>query len=103
MTSSKATAPFCRGYYSSVAEAQHGNDVLDGGAGIDTLIGGGKDDGLFTGTGNDTLYGDHATEADLGGAYHGNDYIDGGDGDVPWWKFNHPTTQPVRVREHRGA
>jgi Ca2+-binding RTX toxin-like protein len=69
------------GYYSSVAETQHGNDVLDGGAGIDTLIGGGKDDGLFGGTGNDKLYGDHATEAELGGAYHGSDYLDGGDND----------------------
>ncbi|ODU32494.1 MAG: hypothetical protein ABS93_00265 [Thiobacillus sp. SCN 62-729] len=69
------------GYYTSVAEIQHGNDVLDGGAGADVLVGGGKDDGLFGGTGNDLLWGDDGSEAQLGGQYHGSDYLDGGDGD----------------------
>jgi len=69
------------GYYESVAGTQHGNDVLDGGADADILVGGGKDDGLFGGTGNDKLWGDDATETDLGGQYHGSDYLDGGDND----------------------
>ncbi|MHB1214728.1 MAG: VCBS domain-containing protein [Thiobacillus sp.] len=69
------------GYYESVAGIQHGNDVLDGGADADTLVGGGKDDGLFGGTGNDKLWGDDQSEAQLGGQYHGSDYLDGGDND----------------------
>lgn len=68
------------GYYEGVAEIQHGNDVLDGGADTDILVGGGKDDGLFGGTGNDKLWGDDQSEAQLGGQHHGNDYLDGGDG-----------------------
>ena len=66
------------GYYTSVAETQHGNDVLDGGADADILVGGGKDDGLFGGTGNDKLWGDDQSEVQLGGQYHGSDYLDGG-------------------------
>ncbi|OYT88665.1 MAG: hypothetical protein CFE43_21310, partial [Burkholderiales bacterium PBB3] len=60
-----------------VAQADHGNDFLDGGAGDDILIGGGKDDALYGGAGNDTLSGDLS---ELSAAYQGNDYLDGEDG-----------------------
>ena len=33
---------------------------------------------VFGGIGNDKLWGDDATEADLGGQYHGSDYLDDG-------------------------
>jgi len=69
-----------QGSYWTLAEANHGNDTLDGGAGADTIIGGGKNDVLFGGSGNDYLWGDDKTETDLAGQYHGNDYLDGGDG-----------------------
>jgi len=69
------------GYYTSVAGIQHGNDVLDGGAGDDILVGGGGGDGLFGGIGNDRLWGDEQNETLLGGQYHGSDYLDGGDND----------------------
>lgn len=60
------------GCYETLAETQHGNDVLDGGADNDRLIGGGKDDGLFGGAGIDKLYGDDQTEANLAEVYHGS-------------------------------
>lgn len=50
------------GFYQTLGETLHGNDVLDGGTGIDSLVGGGGDDGLFGGAGNNTLYGDEQNE-----------------------------------------
>ena len=53
-----------------------GDDYLDGGSGNDYLTGhGGKDDGLFGGIGKDKLWGDDATEAELGGQYHGSNNV----------------------------
>jgi Ca2+-binding RTX toxin-like protein len=56
--------------------AQHGNDVLIGGAGRDLLIGQGGNDVLYGGTEDDVLYGDDRVDTTLTGA----DYLDGGDG-----------------------
>jgi Ca2+-binding RTX toxin-like protein len=68
--------------YLSVAAAQHGRDVLDGGAGDDRVVGGGGDDLLFGGAGMDNLYGDQGDVGDvyLDGQWHGRDVLDGGDG-----------------------
>gem|GEM_PF-3182590 len=55
-----------------------GNDLIDGGAGDDTLFGEGGDDAVLGGDGADTLYGDAVYLPD---ALHGNDILDGGDGD----------------------
>jgi Ca2+-binding RTX toxin-like protein len=64
------------GLFTTIPAAQHGNDVLVGGAGHDTLVGGGGADNLLGGTGVDYLYGDNrngqSPEQD------GNDYLDGG-------------------------
>jgi Ca2+-binding RTX toxin-like protein len=56
--------------------AQHGNDVLVGGAGRDLLIGQGGNDVLYGGTEDDVLYGDDRVDMTL----VGDDYLDGGDG-----------------------
>lgn len=63
---------------SYAAEAEHGDDLLDGGEGHDLLEGGSGRDELLGGAGNDTLRGD---APDLTLAGHGADYLDGGDGD----------------------
>ncbi len=60
--------------------AQHGNDVIDGGAGHDTLFGGFGDDQLVGGEGVDILVGDLTSSQDAG-FRHGNDSLDGGSGD----------------------
>jgi Ca2+-binding RTX toxin-like protein len=59
-----------------LAEAFHGDDVLDGGGGNDTLNGNGGADALFGGAGNDRLDGDSG-DIQTGGA----DYLDGEAGD----------------------
>ncbi|HYP67295.1 MAG TPA: hypothetical protein VEP67_03470, partial [Thiobacillaceae bacterium] len=59
----------------------HGNDIIDGGDGDDYLFGQGKDDIILGGQGNDRVWGDDLTAAELDPAYHGNDYLDGGAGD----------------------
>jgi Ca2+-binding RTX toxin-like protein len=65
------------GYLDATADAQNGNDALNGGAGNDILRGQGGDDELFGGIGADTLLGDaHDTTITI----HGSDYLDGGDG-----------------------
>jgi Ca2+-binding RTX toxin-like protein len=56
--------------------AQHGNDVLIGGAGRDLLIGQGGNDVLYGGTEDDVLFGDDRVDMSL----VGDDYLDGGDG-----------------------
>ncbi|WP_341908625.1 calcium-binding protein [Polaromonas sp. YR568] len=60
--------------------AQHGYDVLVGGAGNDLLLGQGNDDILFGGADDDTLYGDDRDNANTPVEVHGNDYLDGGSG-----------------------
>ena len=62
------------------ADADHGNDVLDGGAGNDELVGQGGSDVLFGGAGVDVLYGDDDRPDQTPVALHGNDFLDGGDG-----------------------
>jgi Ca2+-binding RTX toxin-like protein len=56
--------------------AQHGNDVLIGGAGRDLMIGQGGNDVLYGGAEDDVLYGDDRVDMSLAG----DDYVDGGDG-----------------------
>jgi Ca2+-binding RTX toxin-like protein len=56
--------------------AQHGNDVLIGGAGRDLMIGQGGNDVLYGGADDDVLYGDDRVDMSLAG----DDYVDGGDG-----------------------
>jgi Ca2+-binding RTX toxin-like protein len=56
--------------------AQHGNDVLIGGAGDDLLIGQGGNDVLYGEADDDILYGDDRLDPTLAG----EDYLDGGDG-----------------------
>ena len=46
--------------------AQHGNDILDGGAGNDELTGQGGDDELYGGIGDDKLWGDSGSRATVG-------------------------------------
>ena len=57
----------------------HGNDIIDGGEGDDSLYGQGKDDIIFGGIGNDTIWGDD-DEANLPVANHGKDFLFGGAG-----------------------
>lgn len=67
-------------YTSYTPGEQHGNDIIDGGAGNDYLLGQGGNDALYGGAGDDYLNGDgeYLTAAPL--AVHGNDYLDGGAG-----------------------
>jgi Ca2+-binding RTX toxin-like protein len=61
-------------------DADHGNDVLDGGSGDDQLVGQGGNDTLYGGIGNDELYGDDDDSARTAISLHGSDWLDGGDG-----------------------
>jgi|GEM_PF-1937287 len=61
-------------------DADHGNDVLDGGAGNDHLVGQGGDDALYGGAGDDKLFGDDDRTDRTAVALHGIDFLDGGDG-----------------------
>lgn len=56
----------------------HGSDIIDGGDGDDYLFGQGKDDVIFGGKGNDLIWGDSESVAELDPAYDGADYLDGG-------------------------
>lgn len=85
------------GFLVTVPEEQHGDDLIDGGAGNDfingqggddvllggegddQLVGGAGADMLYGGAGNDRLYGDDEDQ-DAGGA-EPDDYLDGGEGD----------------------
>ncbi len=67
------------GLANTTPEAEHGSDMLDGGAGNDKLYGGGKGDVLFGGADADMLFGDDSA-GELPGASHGEDYLDGGTG-----------------------
>ena len=69
-----------QGYYQTLAQTEHGNDFLDGGAGNDNLTGGGANDVLYGGVGDDLLWGDAVDKDQLDGQYHGDDYLDGEDG-----------------------
>ncbi len=57
----------------------HGNDVLDGGAGNDTVTADGGNDILLGGEGNDVMRGDGKAQTVPVGI-HGEDYLDGGEG-----------------------
>lgn len=63
------------------SDANHGNDVLDGGSGNDQIVGQGGDDLLFGGIGNDLLYGDDDRAGRTSVALHGKDSLEGGEGD----------------------
>ncbi|MGL5633376.1 MAG: calcium-binding protein, partial [Azovibrio sp.] len=54
------------------------DDIIDGGAGNDTLFGNAGNDTLIGGTGNDTLIGGIDDDTLIGGT--GNDYLDGSAG-----------------------
>ena len=56
----------------------HGKDVIDGGAGNDTLLGQGNDDVILGGDGNDKIYGDDRRNADTPPEAAGNDRLQGG-------------------------
>lgn len=60
--------------------AEHGNDVLVGGAGNDSLRGQGGSDELYGGDDDDRLFGDTARLSDTPLSIHGEDYLDGGAG-----------------------
>ncbi|MFS2035131.1 calcium-binding protein [Polaromonas sp. CT11-55] len=64
--------------------AGRGNDRIDGGAGVDVLYGGAGNDIVEGGADDDTLVGDGTnvpnTYGSVAGADHGNDFLDGGDG-----------------------
>lgn len=68
------------GYPGTVAGVQHGNDVIDGGAGNDSLTGQGGSDQIYGGVGNDSLWGDDIDVRFTPYANHGSDYLYGGDG-----------------------
>ncbi|WP_269633963.1 calcium-binding protein [Pelomonas sp. BJYL3] len=57
----------------------HGNDVLDGGAGNDTMTADGGNDILLGGDGNDVMRGDGKAQTVPVGI-HGEDYLEGGEG-----------------------
>jgi Ca2+-binding RTX toxin-like protein len=61
-------------------DAEHGDDVLDGGSGDDQLVGQGRGDTLYGGIGNDRLYGDDDRSDRTAVSLHGSDLLDGGDG-----------------------
>lgn len=69
------------GYWSTVAGEQHGDDLIDGGAGNDSLEGQGGSDQVYGGIGNDSLWGDDLDARVTPYAWHGADSLDGGDGD----------------------
>ena len=60
--------------------AQHGADVLIGGAGADTLLGQGDDDILFGGADSDQLWGDDWVTTNTPAQFHGSDLLFGGSG-----------------------
>lgn len=63
--------------------ADHGNDLLYGGEGDDSLVGDGGDDLLYGGVGDDVLYGDRMNDGspdDMPLIYMGNDTLYGGAG-----------------------
>lgn len=69
------------GYGLSITPAaQHGKDMIYGGAGNDILIGQGGDDELFGEVGNDKLWGDDRSTTSTPVTVHGNDYLNGGEG-----------------------
>ena len=41
---------------------QHGRDIIDGGAGNDTLLGQGDDDQIYGGVGDDKIWGDDCSD-----------------------------------------
>ncbi len=77
-----------------VAEADAGDDYLDGGAGNDKLFGGAGDDLLDSGTGDDKLYGEA-----------GDDELIGGDGnDKLWGDLDNVTyNQDQQIAETHGT
>jgi Ca2+-binding RTX toxin-like protein len=62
------------------ADADHGNDVLDGGTGNDQVVGQGGNDTLYGGAGNDKLFGDDNRSDRTAVALHGSDLLDGCEG-----------------------
>jgi VCBS repeat-containing protein len=71
--------PYIPFYY--VPDELHGNDFLDGGAGVDTLYGGGGADVLYGGSEADFLFGDNSNQGGLGNGAAGADYLNGEGGD----------------------
>lgn len=78
-------------YYNSETAplSQHGNDLLDGGDGDDSVYGQGGADEMFGGNGNDRMYGDWVRskfnwQGDIAygikSEFNGKDYLDGGAG-----------------------
>ncbi|WP_169715811.1 calcium-binding protein [Pseudomonas indica] len=71
-------------YLEHTAIEQHGNDLIHGGQGEDSLVGDGGSDLLYGGDDNDMLYGDRMSDGtpdETPFAYMGNDTLDGGEGD----------------------
>ena len=72
------------GGFTSVDDALHGADFIDGGVGDDKLLGQGGNDDVYGGAGDDKLWGDGSGKkgdfAYLDPSYSGNDYLDGEDG-----------------------
>lgn len=69
------------GYWSTVPGDQHGDDLIVGGAGNDSLTGQGGADQIYGGIGNDHLWGDDIDPRFTPYARHGADHLNGGDGD----------------------
>ncbi|MFN8935971.1 MAG: calcium-binding protein [Pseudomonadota bacterium] len=61
-------------------DADHGDDVLDGGSGNDELVGQGGRDTLYGGVGDDRLFGDDDRADRTAVALHDADYLEGGEG-----------------------
>lgn len=63
--------------FESLAASLHGNDVIDGGQGVDYIYGNAGNDYIDGGTEGDFIWGDSKY---LDGQYHGNDILKGGEG-----------------------
>ncbi|WP_306807450.1 calcium-binding protein, partial [Snodgrassella alvi] len=76
------------------------NDVLDGGAGNDTLYAYGGDDILIGGTGNDTLYGGKGNDTYVFAKGHGQDYVCDSDGKSDTIQFLDVNFDEVKFRKN---
>jgi len=63
--------------FESLDASLHGNDVIDGGQGVDYIYGNAGNDYIDGGTEGDFIWGDSKY---LAGQYHGNDILKGGEG-----------------------
>ena len=72
--------PDMPGLLNSVPAYLHGSDLINGGAGNDSLTGQGGSDWIYGGIGDDKLSGDEYDKRFTPWEFHGGDHLEGGDG-----------------------